>query len=79
MIAAMKRTAAGALQQGQTDTQAYPGADGVTNQDMGGTFSPDMQFPPGAIEDLTADPSPEARAEFDAVFGQGASAQILGQ
>ncbi len=59
--------------------QAYPGADGVTNQDMGGTFSPDMQFPPGAIEDLTADPSPEARAEFDAVFGQGASAQILGQ
>lgn len=79
VIAAMKRTAAGALQQGQPDTQAYPGADGVTNQDMGGTFSPDMQFPPGAIEDLTADPSPEARAEFDAVFGQGASAQILGQ
>ena len=38
-VAAMKRTAAGALQQGQPQAQpAYPGADGITNQDIGGGF-----------------------------------------
>lgn len=60
--------------------QTYPGADGITGQDIGGGFSVGgVDIPNGAVEDLTADPSPAARAEFDAVFGEGASAQILGQ
>lgn len=82
-VAAMKRTAAGALLQGQPEVpQAYPGADGITGQDMGGGFTvpgSEQQFPMEAIEMLTADPSPEARAEFDAIFGDGASSQLLGQ
>jgi len=81
---AMKRTAAGALEQGQPqgqpDAQTYPGADGITGQDIGGGFNVGgVDIPSDAVEDLTADPSPSARAEFDAVFGEGASAQILGQ
>lgn len=62
------------------DPQAYPGADGITNQDMGGGFNAGgADIPSAAVEELTADPSPAARAEFDAIFGEGASAQILGQ
>jgi hypothetical protein len=81
---AMKRTAAGALQQGQPqgqpDAQVYPGADGITGQDIGGGFNAGgVDIPSAAVEDLASDPSPEARAEFDAIFGEGASAQILGQ
>lgn len=58
----------------------YPGADGITQQDIGGGFNAGgVNIPNAAVEDLTADPSPAARAEFDAVFGEGASAQILGQ
>lgn len=60
--------------------QSYPGADGVTEQDIGGGFNVGgADIPSAAVEDLTADPSPAARAEFDAIFGEGASAQILGQ
>lgn len=33
--------------------------------------------PPEAISELMADPSPQAAAEFDAVFGQGAAARIM--
>ncbi len=49
---------------------------------MGGGFTvpgSEQQFPMEAIEILTADPSPEARAEFDAHFGDGSAAEILGQ
>jgi hypothetical protein len=64
----------------QVEAGAYQGADGVTSQDLGGGV--DQQFgsiEQGAIEELTADTSPQARAEFDAVFGEGASAYVLGQ
>jgi hypothetical protein len=82
VINAMKRTAAGALQQGQPEQQnGYQGADGITNQDIGGLGNQGGQFniDQGAIEELAADTSPQARAEFDAVFGEGASAYVLGQ
>lgn len=84
-INAMKRTAAGALQQGAQPQapaeQPYPGADGITPEDQGGVFENGTatDFPPEAIEILAADPSPEARAEFDEVFGPGASARVLGE
>lgn len=35
------------------------------------------QVAPEAINELRADPSPEAMAEFDEVFGQGAAQQVL--
>lgn len=41
--------------------------------------SPGSQIPAAAVTDLRSDPSPQARREFDAVFGQGAAARILGQ
>ena len=39
---------------------------------------PAGQVPPEAIMELSADPSPQAIAEFNAVFGQGAAEAILG-
>jgi hypothetical protein len=35
-------------------------------------------LPQEAIEALAADPSPEARQEFDEVFGEGAATHVLG-
>lgn len=35
------------------------------------------QFPPEAISELMADPSPEAMAEFDEAFGEGAAASVM--
>lgn len=84
-INAMKRTAAGALMQHQQQPSqpTYPGADGITPADQGGTFdngaAPQVEIPQAAVEQLVADDSPEARAEFDAVFGQGAAEYVLGQ
>lgn len=89
-IHAMKRTAGPALLQSappeapqEVPQPAYPGADGITGADQGGGFSPDGQpqfnIDQGAIEELASDPSPQARQEFDAVFGDGASAFVLGQ
>lgn len=82
-IAAMKRTAAGALLQGQPEQafQGYPGADGITSQDIGGGgFNVGgVDIPGAAVEQLAADPSPEMRAFFDEEFGAGAAEQILGQ
>jgi len=38
-----------------------------------------MKIPDGALEELAADPSPEARREFDEVFGKGAAARARGE
>jgi hypothetical protein len=40
---------------------------------MGGGAPP----PPRLVQALRADPSPEARREFDEVFGPGAASRIL--
>ena len=40
--------------------------------------APVAGIPPAAVSDLKADPSPQAQAEFDAVFGKGAAKRVLG-
>lgn len=62
-------------------SQSYPGADGITSQDIGGGgFNVGgVDIPGAAVEQLAADPSPEMRAFFDEEFGAGAAEQILGQ
>lgn len=42
------------------------------------TAQQNTPIPITAVRELQADPSPEARAEFDAVFGAGAAARVLG-
>jgi hypothetical protein len=67
-------------QGGQAPLQApYPGADGVTEQDIAGPVDSGGEYPLEAIEMLTADPSPEARRDFDLTFGEGASLRVMGQ
>lgn len=36
-------------------------------------------IPPAAVEMLRSDPSPEARQEFNAIFGEGAAERVLGE
>lgn len=61
------------------DQSGYLGADGITSQDIGGLTDGGPQYPDEAIQMLTQDPSPEARQEFDGIFGDGASKRVLGQ
>lgn len=78
-IAAMKRTAGPALaQQGAAtapaaaaDAGAYPGADGITNQDQGGGFTPG-----GAINEGDL---PNAMQEAQDAIAQGADPQAVVQ
>ena len=40
--------------------------------------APSMAVPPEAVADLMSDPSPQAMAEFDEAFGQGAAERAMG-
>ena len=46
-------------------------------KDMLQMYDTPLAPPPGAIKDLLADPSAEARKEFDEAFGEGAAAKLL--
>jgi hypothetical protein len=39
---------------------------------------PQRRVPSGAVQELKANPSPERRKQFDAVFGEGAAARAIG-
>lgn len=62
-IEGMRRAGAPVLDMAEGATAEMPGQNDI---------------PMAAIEDLTADPSPEAVAEFDAIFGPGAAESVLG-
>jgi hypothetical protein len=44
-----------------------------------GSQSNPIAPPPAAVADLKANPTPQAREQFDAIFGPGAAARALGQ
>jgi hypothetical protein len=51
---------------------------GQLDQIVNGLDQGDAGIPQEAVQDLMADPSPEAQAEFDDAFGPGASQRVLG-
>ena len=52
--------------------------DAITGKGKREESAPIAGIPPAAVSDLKADPSPQAQAEFDAVFGKGAAKRVLG-
>lgn len=51
----------------------------LSTQPSGGNQSNPIAPPPAAVADLKANPTPQAREQFDAIFGPGAAARALGQ
>tara|TARA_R100001143_G_C3357391_1_gene133300 strand:- start:101 stop:871 length:771 start_codon:yes stop_codon:yes gene_type:complete len=67
----------------QTGTGTFMGPQSLVQsalQGGGGQTSgvPALSVPPEAVADLKADPSPQARQEFDQIFGAGAAERALG-